>query len=83
MKKIKFESKLSLKKETVARLNEAQMGQLKGGAWLTLYHCQGSNHCGTATCPTVANGCTPSQGASCQTLCPSAQQSVCNGNTCP
>jgi natural product precursor len=83
MKKIKFESKLSLKKETVARLNEAQMGQLKGGAWFTLYHCNKTNNCGTATCPTVAGCPSLSQGASCQTLCPSVQQSVCNGNTCP
>lgn len=31
MKKIKFQKKLSLNKETVAMLNEDQMNQLKGG----------------------------------------------------
>lgn len=82
MKKIKFESKLSLKKETVARLNEAQMDHLKGGAWFTLYHCHKSNNCGTATCPTAVN-CPVSQNQTCQTLCPSVQQSACNGNLCP
>jgi natural product precursor len=82
MKKIKFESKLSLKKETVARLNEAQMGHLKGGAWFTLYHCNKTNNCGTATCPTGTCP-TASCGASCQTECPSIQQSACNGNICP
>lgn len=32
MKKSKFEGKLSLKKETVARLNDAQMNEVKGGS---------------------------------------------------
>ncbi len=32
MKKAKFEGKLSLKKETVARLNDAQMNEVKGGS---------------------------------------------------
>jgi hypothetical protein len=82
MKKIKFESKLSLKKETVARLNDAQMSHLKGGAWFTLYHC-GSHtcNCASAACPTGTCP-TASCGASCQTECPSAQQSVCNGHPC-
>ena len=31
MKKIKFDKKLSLNKETIARLNDAQMGKVKGG----------------------------------------------------
>jgi len=31
VKKIKFQKKLSLNKETVAMLNEDQMNQLKGG----------------------------------------------------
>ncbi len=31
MKKIKFEKKLSLNKETVAKLNEKQMAAVKGG----------------------------------------------------
>lgn len=32
MKKAKFEGKLSLKKETVARLNDSQMNDVKGGS---------------------------------------------------
>jgi len=32
MKKIKFEGKLSLNKETVAKLNGQQMGNVVGGA---------------------------------------------------
>ena len=32
MKKAKFEGKLSLRKETVARLNDAQMNDVKGGS---------------------------------------------------
>ncbi len=32
MKKAKFEGKLGLHKETVARLNDAQMNGLKGGS---------------------------------------------------
>jgi ASC-1-like (ASCH) protein len=32
MKKSKFEGKLGLKKETVARLNDAQMNEVKGGS---------------------------------------------------
>ena len=31
MKKIKFQKKLSLKKETIAKLNDDQMNQVKGG----------------------------------------------------
>lgn len=31
MKKIKFQKKLSLNKETIAKLNEDQMNQIKGG----------------------------------------------------
>jgi natural product precursor len=32
MKKAKFEGKLSLRKETVARLNDSQMNDVKGGS---------------------------------------------------
>lgn len=35
MKKIKFDRKLSLNKETIARLNDGQMGNVKGGVDLT------------------------------------------------
>jgi natural product precursor len=31
MKKIKFDVKLSLNKETIAKLNDEQMGEVKGG----------------------------------------------------
>jgi hypothetical protein len=31
MKKLKFENKLSLKRETIVRLNNGQMSQLAGG----------------------------------------------------
>jgi hypothetical protein len=37
VKKIKFQKKLSLNKETVAKLNEEQMEQANGGA---SYYCQ-------------------------------------------
>jgi natural product precursor len=36
MKKTKFEGKLSLRKETVARLNDAQMNSVKGGSTIYL-----------------------------------------------
>ncbi len=32
MKKVKFEGKLSLNKETIAKLNDAQMKNVNGGA---------------------------------------------------
>ena len=32
MKKVKFEGKLSLNKETIAKLNDEQMNVIKGGA---------------------------------------------------
>ena len=32
MKKVKFEGKLSLNKETIAKLNDDQMNMIKGGA---------------------------------------------------
>lgn len=42
MKKVKFEGKLSLNKETISKLNETQMGNVKGGATDS----QGSYCCG-------------------------------------
>lgn len=82
MKKIQLTGKLSLNKQTVSKLNDAQMQNLKGGAWFTLYHCDKTRNCPTAGCPTA--GCPtatcycppPTEGAS---VC----QSACNGNTCP
>jgi natural product precursor len=53
MKKIKFESKLTLKKETVARLSEEKMNHLKGGAF-TIRNCPTSiqqSLCNGMTCP--------------------------------
>ena len=37
MKKIKFDKKLSLNKETVSRLNEREMGKLHGGGHFTFF----------------------------------------------
>jgi natural product precursor len=51
MKKAKIEGKLSLKKEVVAKLNELQMNDIKGGAGPT-------KGCGPQTasvCVTVCN----------------------------
>lgn len=82
MKKIKFQGKLSLNKETVARLNDAQMNEVKGGAWFTLYHCKSKNcasdNCPTRTCPTGSCGheCTGPAN------CPTILQTACNGNAC-
>jgi natural product precursor len=49
MKKIKFEKKLSLNKESIVKLNNNQLTNVKGG------------DTNTATCPTyVATACTTS-----------------------
>jgi hypothetical protein len=84
MKKIKFENKLSLKKETVTRLNGAQLNNLKGGAGQTLSNCPGPNGCipSARVCATVACLSAVCGGHSNQTLCPSVQYSVCN-ELCP
>lgn len=84
MKKIKLEGKLSLNKETVTMLNDAQMKNLNGGAWFTLYHCNKTNNCATATCPTAT---CPT--GSCPVNCvpytegESVCQSACGNNVCP
>lgn len=39
-KKIKLDGKLKLNKETIAKLNDEQMGEVKGGAFLSIFHCQ-------------------------------------------
>lgn len=44
MKKTKFQGKLNLKKETVARLNDLQMNEVKGGSIVFLQ---------TLKCPVV------------------------------
>ncbi|CAM3866628.1 MULTISPECIES: class I lanthipeptide [Flavobacterium] len=84
MKKIKLEGKLNLNKETVTKLNDAQMKNLNGGAWFTLYHCNKTRNCATATCPTV--GCPT---GSCPNVCVphteggSICQSGCGDMQCP
>ncbi|HSH65838.1 MAG TPA: class I lanthipeptide [Bacteroidia bacterium] len=61
MKKIKFESKLSLNKEIIAKLNHGQMNQINGGGTIltTLANC-GGNPAGTrigVTCVTAGVSC--------------------------
>jgi natural product precursor len=46
MEKIKFEGKLNLKKETIAKLSDEQMGELKGGGFMSIgKHCTQPGHC--------------------------------------
>lgn len=82
MKKIKLNGKLSLNKETVAKLNDAQMQGVNGGAWFTLYHCNRTKNCPTNGCPT--GGCpTGTCGCPEPTEGPSVCQSACGGAVCP
>jgi len=55
MKKIKFEKKLSLNKETVVKLNDGQMSQINGGGTIltTWYNCPVKS----ATCATAGVSC--------------------------
>jgi len=46
MKKVNLNGKLSLKKETIAKLNNEQMNVVKGG------------HTGVFSCDPTCNGCT-------------------------
>lgn len=43
MKKVKFEGKLNLNKETVTKLNDNSMNAIRGGALWTLWHCPSYN----------------------------------------
>ena len=43
MKKINLKNKLSLNKETVAKLNQSQMSQVNGGGSLNHISCSGCN----------------------------------------
>ena len=56
MKKIKFEKKLSLNKKTIAKLNNEQMKEVKGGSTIcftpTSMIC--TQYCVTATCEIVS-----------------------------
>jgi natural product precursor len=56
MKKVKFNSKLSLNKQTVARLNEKQMSAVKGGETMTTTRCYMSN---LSPCYTYGSHCAP------------------------
>lgn len=58
MKKVKFEGKLSLNKETISKLNENQMNQIKGGWLWTLINCA------SARCPNSLQTCV-TEGATC------------------
>lgn len=40
MKKINFSGKLHLNKETVSKLNDVQMHQIKGGDFTSLFACE-------------------------------------------
>ncbi len=53
MKKVKFEKKLRLKKETVANLNNTEMNVVNGGI---LYVSSRLKQCDTCTCGT-SGGC--------------------------
>ena len=61
MKKIKFEKKLQLNKETVARLNDGEMSNVHGGdaGFLSLWRCTPKS----VTCET--DTCTLTDGISC------------------
>lgn len=69
MKKIKFEGKLTLNKETIAKLNDNQMSKVNGGWLWTLINCA------SARCPNSLVTC-PSAGVSCNT-CPPADTEGC------
>ena len=50
MKKIKLDGKLSLNKETIAKLNDDQMNGVKGGGVLSITnHCSHCHH--KCSCP--------------------------------
>lgn len=64
MKKIKIEGKLSLNKQTVAKLDSTEMIKVKGGAWpsntwQSNIVCAPSSFCpsGTTGCTGALSGC--------------------------
>lgn len=61
MKKVTLTGKLSLNKETVTKLNDAQMGVVKGGEQRAL---SWFRHCGGLTCSPCKswNSCIAEQG---------------------
>ncbi|CAM3866603.1 MULTISPECIES: class I lanthipeptide [Flavobacterium] len=80
MKKIKLEGKLNLNKETVTRLNEAELKRVNGGTFMTLKGCNnGTKFCVTDTCQTVNFTCTIVLTQNCPTLiCPTQDATACN-----
>lgn len=57
MKKIKFEKNFSLNKETITRLNDNQLANVKGGATFTLFCQSRKNDCPTML--TCGGSCLP------------------------
>lgn len=55
MKKIKLDGKLKLNKETIAKLNNEQMDNVKGGALTSIISCKngGSRCCDPAPVPST------------------------------
>jgi len=54
MKKINLTDKLSLKKETISRLNNVEMYHVRGGDYfLSIFNC--SNRCETSQCNSSPN----------------------------
>lgn len=85
MKKIKLEGKLNLNKETVTRLNEAQLKSVNGGTFMTLKGCNvnDTRRCFiTEVCQTLNLGCTINQTVICQTEALTACQSRCGDLQC-
>lgn len=63
MKKIKIEGKLSLNKQTIAKLDSLEMGKVKGGYWPSNTYqsnlvCPASELCATNFCHSAGTGCT-------------------------
>ncbi|HRG37380.1 MAG TPA: class I lanthipeptide [Bacteroidia bacterium] len=56
MKKIKIEKKLSLSKETIAKLNNDQLSTIKGGTKLTRNDCP-TGQASITTCTISGTGC--------------------------
>ena len=59
MKKIKFTGKLSLNKETIAKLNGEQMGSINGGRRVASPSDYTCTYFGPVTCPSINVICAP------------------------
>ena len=64
MKKIKLGGKLSLNKETIAKLNDEQMNDVKGGAFTSIISCANG---GSRCCPPPAPS-TPGNPETCDVM---------------